>query len=469
MHGRIARLLAALGMAGTLVVGGAPAPAQAAQVTLGVFTTDTTIGADSDGMVKSSYVSASELVELQQPRMTFDASDLAGQVVLTEWPYEFDCTSPAPAVLDCRFRSSLHVGPEPGQVLFMVLVKPTAAATAGASGALKVTFEGNGSAPVAHESRLRIGEGVDLAADVEDVTVAAKPGAAFSAPAPVRNDGATVAEGAVAVFAQPYAIRPRASHRNCDYHEGRLIACHFDTALQPGARYVTSVAYTLGKDTLAPGTQDAAYGWMTPAEYEDLVTYQRYHGVPVGSPGTGAPLPLKRVTAAARAGKPQVDTVSNNHGRIAVTVTGRNGADLAGIGATVTGRAGAVVPAVVGLVNRGPATVEQTVDSQPVTTVKVSAPIGTTVVGVPPGCFREPYSEWDPRSNEPGARTYYCDSSTFLLAGRRETFEFSLRIDRVVPNATGTAQVNPACACPVFPGDTKPSNDTAKIRVNPKM
>lgn len=469
MRGTTARLLAALGIAGTLIVGVAPASAQARQVTLGVFTTDTTIGVAADGMVKSPYLSASELVELQQPTMTFDASDLAGQVVLTEWPYEVDCTSPAPAVLECRSRYSLHVGPAPGNVLYSVLVKPTAAATAGASGRLRVTVTAAGFAPVTHESRLRVGEGVDLAADVEDVRVAVKPGANFSAPAPVRNDGATVAEGVVAVLAQPYAIRPRTSHRNCDYHNGQLLACHFDTALQPGARYVASVAYTLRKDTLAPGEQSAAYGWMTPAEYEDLITEQRYHGIPVGSPGTGAPLPLKRVATAARAGKPQVDTVSNNHGRIAVAVTGRNGADLAGIGDTVSGGAGAVVRAVVGLVNRGPATVEQTVDTQPVTTVKVSVPAGTTVVGVPPGCFREPYSEWDPRSNEPGARTYYCDSSTFLLAGRRETFAFSLRIDRVLPNATGTAQVNPVCECPVFRGDTKPANDTAKIRVNPKV
>ena len=44
---------------------------------------------------------------------------------------------------------------------------------------------------------------------------------------------------------------------------------------------------------------------------------------------------------------------------------------------------------------------------------------------------------------------------------------FGLRIDEVMPNATGTVTINAKCECEGIAGDLDPSNDVAKIVINP--
>jgi hypothetical protein len=469
MRARSARPLVALGAALALV-GGAGAPAWAQPATLGVFVVDTTVGVNTEGTIVSSLLSASESVIVTDPTITYDASELAGQVTLAPTDtFGVTCTSPATAVLECTAKFEIGISPEyPELDAFRVRVQPAATATAGATGQLKTTFRGTGFAPATGTSRIRVGGTANLATTEPEEPVFVRPGAAFAGPVSIRNAAQNVADGAVVVFEHhPYAFRPRTTHRNCDYHQGRLFACRFDTALQPSTSYRAQLPFTLRKDTLAPSEWSTVYTLMTPAEYEDYTTYLRGIAGVVTTPGTGAPLPLRRVTAA-RVGKPQVDPDwTDNSAHVRLATTGHNPADLAALGTTVTGRAGEVVKAVVGLVDRGPASIDLSNDIYPVTTLVVSVPRGTTVVGVPPSCFQTPFDEFGGRSNDPGASTYYCDSSNFVRAGKPQTFSFSLRIDTVIRGASGTAHVNADCGCPIFRDDHTTRNDVAPIRVNP--
>ena len=80
----------------------------------------------------------------------------------------------------------------------------------------------------------------------------------------------------------------------------------------------------------------------------------------------------------------QADTdPSNNWSILSVTVTGKNGADLAAIGDTVTGAAGTVVTATIGVQNNGPATLDTGRSGNAATYMLVEVPAGTSTVAVP--------------------------------------------------------------------------------------
>jgi hypothetical protein len=111
------------------------------------------------------------------------------------------------------------------------------------------------------------------------------------------------------------------------------------------------------------------------------------------------------------------------------------------------------VPVTVGLVNKGPATIDFGRSGEPITNVVVTPPTGTTIVAAPSGCSAQ------------SGGAYRCKSGVFLQAGKPQTFQFSLRIDRVVPNATGTVVVNGGDS-PVFRRDRNPANNKAQIVAN---
>ncbi|MGC4764861.1 LPXTG cell wall anchor domain-containing protein [Micromonospora sp. DT46] len=109
--------------------------------------------------------------------------------------------------------------------------------------------------------------------------------------------------------------------------------------------------------------------------------------------------------------------------------------------------------------NLGPALLEH--QNGPV--FRVTIPEGTTAVEASGEC--QPYTsddEWDPWSGnwgEPGAKQYGCQV-TESPKGMENGYEFSLRIDKVVPNASGAVSVHLA-------GDSNTKNDSAKIVINP--
>ncbi|BCL15013.1 LPXTG cell wall anchor domain-containing protein [Micromonospora sagamiensis] len=458
------RLLAGLGVVAALVATPAnPASADLSDVKIDFYFPDVTVAAGSPGKVESAILSASRPVVLRDVTMRFDFSGLSGKVIVSE-PDDFGyCTTPEPSVLLCTdpFEVSLEEWGLAG--ILPVTIAPTDG-TDEATGKLKVTFSAAGVDPLTRESSVRVGEGVDLAAGPETET-SAKPGEAFDASLAVRNAGTTTVKGSSLVFFGDHALRAGEKYRNCTYDGDHLRTCNFDEELAPGTDYRASLDLVLGKDTYAPGR---AYGeaiWMTRAEYEDFAAYLAEQGVSTGEPGTGGTLTLTTGRRQARAAQADTDPM-NNHGLITVTTTGKNGSDLAAIGDKLTGAAGAKVTATVGFRNNGPATLDYTRAGSSVTYVRVGVPEGTTVVEAPESCAPVKGEEWG-EPGEAGGRSYFCFAGSLAIAGEDETFDFTLRVDKVVPNAKGTVEVNVSCQCDGgFDHDLKPANDTAAVLVN---
>ena len=304
------RWLAGLGVAGAFVAASA-SPAVAAPeapIELGVYFSDTTIAAESEGKIDSPLLFASEPVVVEGLTVTYDYRDLSGVVQVKPESSSFDCKSPEAGVLVCT--DPFEIGLEEWAFggLFEVALTPAAKAADGDTGNLKVTVSAEGLAPASHTAKLRIGEGVDLAAPGEETNISSAPGGTFSAPLTLSNAGKTTAKGAVAVFDLDYAIRPDKQYSNCTYEDGHLRTCAFDEVTAAGKARSVSLSYVLGKDTYAPGSEYGYYNWMTIAEFEDFNAYLQAGGISVGKPGNGPVLSLPEVPSEMGARGFQADT-----------------------------------------------------------------------------------------------------------------------------------------------------------------
>ncbi|MFF5176892.1 LPXTG cell wall anchor domain-containing protein [Micromonospora sp. NPDC000316] len=464
------RWLAGLGVAGALVATSASpavAAAEEAPVKLGVYFSDTTVAAKSPGKVDSPLLSASRSVVVQGLTVQYDFRDLDGILEVTPENPGFDCEPRQSGILVCAtpFETDLYEWAYGG--FFNVVLAPTAKAADGDAGDLKVTVSAKGIAPASHTAKVRIGEGVDLAAPSEETTVSTAPGGRISAPLTLRNAGNTDVKGAVAVFDLDYSIRPDKQYSNCTYQDGRLRTCSFSATIAGEETWSASLPYLLGKDTYAPGREYGYYNWMTVAEFEDYSAYLRARGVSAGQPGKGPVLTLSGPTNATARGF-QADTDPTNNGSgMTIQVNGKNGTDLVAVGGKLVGRAGDVVVATLGVRNDGPAALDFGRSGTPVTKVDVAVPAGTTAVKVPDVCSPLNGDTQD-RANagKPGHKLYRCYPDIFIGVGEEQTVDISLRIDKVIENATGTVTINAKCECDGFTEDLKPANDVAKILVN---
>jgi hypothetical protein len=211
--------------------------------------------------------------------------------------------------------------------------------------------------------------------------------------------------------------------------------------------------YKLRADTYAPGVSVNQLQWLTPAELDDFEDLLQKNGQTLGAPGSGGVLRLQGTTAAAER---QADTdPGNNWSTVEVRATGTNGADLVAIGDRLTGAVGDEVTAEVGVRNAGPATIDFNRSGESISHVAVTLPAGTMLLAAPEAC-----------SNDQGSR-YLCSGSAFLPVGGTETYEFKLRITRVVPHAKGAVVVNGPCDCSQFTKDTNKTNNKTAIVLNP--
>ncbi|RLP89254.1 LPXTG cell wall anchor domain-containing protein [Micromonospora sp. CV4] len=461
------RWLAGLGVAGAFVAASAsPAVAQETKPQLSIYFGDNTIATDTTGKIDGTILYSTAPVVLQGVTVRYDYRDLAGKATLTEEGESADdCTSPEKGILVCTER--FEVGIEDGWGLgglAPVVIAPTDAAKEGDVGALKVTLSADGFDAVSHEAKVRVGEGVDLAG-ADPIAVSGRPGAKISAPLKVSNAGETPAKGVSVVFFNDYGIQADKRYSNCTYVDNSLRSCTFDQELAKGASYSTPLEYRIAKDAYAPGFEYGEHNWMTIAEYEDFRSYLETNGFSLGKPGDGDVLTLSEAGKSAR-GVQADKNPDNNWSHVEVTVTGKNGTDLAAIGDDVKGAAGAKVTATVGFRNNGPATLDYTRGNSSVTHMTVGIPTGVTVVEAPETCAPVEGDQYG-ELGEAGGRQYRCIPSPFIKAGDEEKVTFGLRIDKVIPDAAGTVKVNVPCECDGgFYADLKPANDTAKILVN---
>ncbi|WFE37746.1 LPXTG cell wall anchor domain-containing protein [Micromonospora sp. WMMD998] len=460
------RWLAGLGVAGAFVAASAtPAFAAAPQVELGLYFSDTTIATNSDGKIGDSRIFSTAPTVLHDVAVRYDFSDLADKVTVGEESGS-DCTTPSKYVLLCTSFFDVEVYEWGSTGFFDVQLKTTSKAKDGDAGTLKVTMTAAGYEPVSHSAKIRVGEGVDLAAGPETKTSAA-PGSAFTTAATVSNAGETTAKGAVAVFYNDYGLNAAKHFSNCTYVGDELRTCTFDEELPAGSSFTASLPYVLGVDTYAPSSKYGEIIWMTPAEFEDFQQDVGFNQATIGQPGTDGELVLTPVPGKATAQGFQADRRPENNGTIfTVTATGKNGTDLEALGTSVTGTAGATVKAPFGLRNNGPATLDYNRAGSSVTYLSFDVPQGTTAVAVPENCITRNGDQWG-EPGEPGQRHYFCYFDSVLKAGDSAMLDFSLRIDKVIANATGPVKINVTCQCDGgFTRDLKPANDTAEVVVN---
>ncbi|MFI7609071.1 LPXTG cell wall anchor domain-containing protein [Micromonospora sp. NPDC049366] len=461
------RWLAGLGVVGAFVAASAtPAAAEEPAVELGVHMTDMTIAVGTEGKVDSPTLYASEPIVVNGLTVRYDYRDLAGKVTLKP-EISGECSTPEENVLVCQ--DPFEVGLDDWGIggLFSVAIAPTKDAEDGDSGDLKVTLSAEGLQPASHTSTVKIGEGVDLAGGTE-VKITGKPGDAFTSSLVLANVGKTAAKGAVAIFDNDRAIRPGKHYSNCTYEGDQLRTCRFTDTVEPGDTLTAEVPYLLGADTYAPGREYGYHNWMTLSEFDDFVGYLSSMGVTIGKPGTDGPLTLTGQKMTQR-GSFQADVdPENNWSGMEITVTGKNGVDLAAIGDMVSGKAGAVVTATVGVRNNGPASLDFNRSGTPVTKIDVTIPTGTTAVEVPDVCmpFDGENADWE-HAGEPGANAYRCYPDYYIAKDEEQTVDLGLRIDTVTANAEGKVVINTKCECEGFVDDTNPANDNARLVVNP--
>ncbi|WP_327269758.1 hypothetical protein OG233_23115 [Streptomyces sp. NBC_01218] len=224
--------------------------------------------------------------------------------------------------------------------------------------------------------------------------------------------------------------------------------CAIEQVLEPGVVYAPEVPVAL---TLRPR---ALYDWYI------LNIDAETPAFPGGSPGN----PGEELRLVAQetppAGAEYVDSFPFS------PLTAENTADFSLTGAEVTGKKGDTVTAAVTFANHGPAWVDNDAGS-PIGVYDVGVPPGTTVTGAPEFCT--PVGPDGKPAEKAGAETYRCttpydyvDEDTTLVR------EFRLRVDEVVPNATGTVGFVPGeNRSGTLPFDPDPENNTATIVVNP--
>jgi hypothetical protein len=219
----------------------------------------------------------------------------------------------------------------------------------------------------------------------------------------------------------------------------------------------------VSKQVPSPGFVGQSFRWGTPTDMQDELESFKTEKP---KKGTGATLRLVPTSgsAAPPSSAPEVPQSDGStwffQGQDAnVTLSGRNVADLAAMGADVRGAVKKTVAVRVGAQNLGTAFVFGL--TKPAAKVVVTRPKGTTVVAVPTGCLPSAKGKAIKKKDPRGNAEYLCSTTvSHFKVGQKITWVFKLRIDKKGALA-GSVRVVPSTV------DGKRTNDTAKLRVNP--
>ncbi|GLW30046.1 Ig-like domain-containing protein [Actinoplanes regularis] len=260
-------------------------------------------------------------------------------------------------------------------------------------------------------------------------------GERFDVTLSVTNTSDTAVDGAAVTFDTVWAFEDLEQFSNCEYDGGLVRACVFDQTLEPGKSYRLVVPFRVREDSRAPKSHDSFFNWQPASTHASA-----------GTPGTG---PALRLQEGDRIG----EGADEGWQWLTLTVTGDNGVDLAAVGGTATGWVGDVVEAEVGVRNSGPATLDLSRIGNPAAVVIIEPPAGTSIVSAP-GCFKVTSTQ------------AVCHTAYVFKVGEAKTWKLALRIDKSVPGAAGSVDVNPDCACDRFFGDIDKSNNRAPLTVD---
>ncbi|MFD8074788.1 hypothetical protein ACFV3E_19345 [Streptomyces sp. NPDC059718] len=365
--------------------------------------------------------------------VTVDISGVAGLAEVT-WPE--NCT-PSGTIAVCHVPEVPVIGGDYSRQIHLS-VRAADGAAGGASG--RITYEatavggpdGTLTAPRGDsDTRLTVSSGPDLSlAEIAPVQHAA-PGATVRLPFGLTNNGNESAQGFTLKFMASYGIQKLTKYKRCTYttsNDGEyapmtFATCTFDRVLAPGDSFRLPKKL---KAVLAPYAMN---------ERLDISV----------EPGGGA------------------EDLESGDNYTVVGVSADNTADFAVTGDAVTGAAGETVTARLTFRNNGPAWLGNLGSGDPVATVRLIVPAGTKVTGVPSGCNPHTLSGgYYPQ--ETGAPRYDCSLPYWVLENTERSYDFSLRIDTVVPGATGAVSIHPEFG--EFPYDPDTTNNTAVLAVN---
>jgi hypothetical protein len=357
-------------------------------------------------------------------RLTVDVSGLAG-VAEVAWPD--NCTpDDAGTVAVC---DTGDVPTTSGEQV-RLRVRAAAGAAVGAQGVIAYSAEATGGpdgtlvAPDYARTTVTVGSAPDLAVSAPQDVKAVAPGTGLTVPFSVTNTGDETAHGFDVRMWATYGLDVVTRYPQCTYTEPddqgeympmTLVTCSFDTDVAPGA------TVELPQPLRIAVTGHALYERF---DYEVR-------------PGGGA-----------------TDLDDSDNYR-AWQIGAANTADFAVHGTEVSGAAGDTVTAAFTFVDRGPAWVAHAGSGDPVAVIDFYLPEGTTATSVPDACRIAGTSGH-----------YVCELPMWVKPDVPAGFPFQLRVDRVVPDATGRVVARPGWGTS-FPFDPNSENNSAEVVVNP--
>ncbi|MFF9581443.1 CARDB domain-containing protein [Streptomyces achromogenes] len=371
-------------------------------------------------------------------KLTVDVSGLAGVAEVT-WP---DNCTPSGTSAVCDIPVVPTIGGDYEDQVFLT-VRAADGAAVGARG--RITYEAtatggpDGTLTAPHESfgtTLTVGAGPDLVIDPVASIEKGQPGDERTIPFKVTNKGNESANGFTVKLYASYGLTDLTRYDACEYTttngddsapSNRAI-CTFDQVLAPGDSFELPEPLTV---RLAPHALN---------ERLDIDV----------EPGSGA------------------QDLDSDNDYVVLQIGADNTADFAVTGDAISGAAGETATAELTFKNNGPAWLGNLGSGDPVAEVRLIVPKGTTVTGVPSGCYpRTLDGGYYP--NRTGAPRYDCDMPYWVLENTQRTFAFSVRVDTVVPGATGAVSIHPPYGrfgqYP-FAFDPDLTNNTAVVTVN---
>ena len=361
-------------------------------------------------------------------RLTVDASGLAG-VAEVAWPD--NCTPDAAGTVavcdtgDVPIRYSAQV---------RLQVRAVAGAVVGAQGTVTYSAEATGGpdgtlvATQSNDTTVTVGSGVDLGVPAPQDATGVAPGISLTVPYSVTNTGNETAHGFSVSMWATYGLDVTTRYPQCTYTGPDVngtgttyVTCSFDTEIAPGA------TVELPEPLLLAVTDHALY---------DRSDYDVQ--------------PLGDVT----------DLDSSDNSR-SWHITADNTADFAVYGTEASGAAGDTVTSGFRFVNHGPAWAGDISAGDPITTIDFYAPQGTVATSMPKTC----HGAYTP-GDDPAIAHYACTLPTWAKPDLDVGFPFQLRIDTVVPDATGHVTTRAYNGTPLA-FDANTENNTAEVIVNP--
>ncbi|MGC9538337.1 hypothetical protein [Streptomyces sp. UG1] len=367
-------------------------------------------------------------------RINVDISGLAG-VAEVAWPD--NCTAS-----DAGTTAVCVTGDVPvvAKTSFEVKVRAVEGAAPGAEGLISYSAEATGgpegrlSTPEGwSETTVRVGSGPDLGIENPERLKDVAPGTVLTAPSAITNTGNEPAQGFTVWMAATYGIDFVTKFPECSYPEAgesgdmKQVNCSFDTVVEPGA---------------------------TVELPEPLKIAVNSHAL------------YDRLDISVQPGGDASDLDGRDNYR-AWGIDASNTADFAVRGSKVSGAAGTTVDAGFRFVNRGPAWVSHVFSGDAPALIDFTVPEGTTATSAPELCQpRTLDGAWI--GQRLGAPRYTCYLPSAAFPGLNVDYAFKLRVDRVVPKATGRVVAHSERGLDVpFPFDPTPRNNTAKVVVNP--